>query len=74
VQSFAAHADLCGDGKEEVITYDETTVWIYANGGCNLDDPPASPSIRQQYHLYNWSIYTGWINPDVKFYTTGSAH
>jgi hypothetical protein len=71
-QSFAMHADLCGDGKEEVIMYDETTVWIYANGGCNLDDPPANPSIRQQYHLYNWSIYTGWINPDVKFYTSGS--
>ena len=71
-QSFAVHADLCGDGREEVIMYDETTIWIYANGGCDLDAAPAQPSIRQQYHLYNWSIYTGWINPDMKFYTTGS--
>jgi hypothetical protein len=52
--------------------YDEATIWIYANGGCDLDAAPAQPSIRQQYHLYNWSIYTGWINPDMKFYTTGS--
>ena len=71
-QSFAQHADLCGDGKEEVIAYDEQKLWIFANGGCNLDDPPAHPSLPQQFHLYNWSIYTGWINPDVKFYTTGS--
>jgi hypothetical protein len=68
-QSFAQHADLCGDDKEEVIQYDETTVWIYANGGCDLDAPPAHPTLPQQFHLYNWSIYTGWINPDVKFYT-----
>jgi len=72
VQTFAQHADLCGDGKEEVITYDETTLRIYANGGCNLDDTPAHPGIPQQYHLYNWSIYTGWITPDVKFYTPGT--
>ena len=72
VQSFAAHADLCGDGKEEVIMYDETTVWIYANGGCNLDDPPSKPGLPQQFHLHNWSIYTGWITPDIKFYTPGT--
>ena len=44
VQSFAAHADLCGDAKEEVIMYDETTLWIYANGGCDLNAPPVSPA------------------------------
>ena len=71
-QSFAQHVDLCGDDKEEVIVYDEQKLWIFANGGCNLDDPPAHPSIPQQFHVYNWSIYTGWINPDIKFYTPGS--
>jgi hypothetical protein len=71
-QTFAQHADICGDGKEEVIMYDEATLWIYANGGCNLDDPPAKPSQPQQFHLYNWSIYSGWITPDLKFYTPGS--
>jgi hypothetical protein len=71
-QTFAAHADVCGDSKEEVIAYDDQKLWIYANGGCNLDDPPAKPSLPQQFHLYNWSIYTGWINPDLKFYTPGS--
>jgi hypothetical protein len=68
----AQHADLCGDGKEEVIVYNESSVWIYANGGCNLDDPPAHPSIPQQFHLHNWSEYSGWATPDVKFYTPGS--
>jgi hypothetical protein len=67
------HADLCGDGKEEVIVYNENSAWIFSNGPCNLDDPPAHPSIPQQYHLYNFSEYSGWITPDVKFYTPGSA-
>jgi hypothetical protein len=66
-QSFAEHADLCGDSKEEVIVYDETTLWLYANGGCDLDAAPAPAPLAQHYHLYNWSIYTGWINPDVTF-------
>jgi hypothetical protein len=66
------HADLCGDGKEEVLVYNDSAVWIFANGGCNLDDPPAHPSIPQQYHVYNFSEYSGWITPDVKFYTPGS--
>jgi hypothetical protein len=66
------HANLCGDDKEEVIVFNESSAWIYANGGCNLDDPPVHPSIPQQYHLYNFSEYSGWITPDVKFYTPGS--
>ena len=71
-QNFALHADLCGDAREEVIIYDDAKAWIYANGGCDLSAPPRTPSLPQQYHLYNWSIYTGWIHPDVKFYTPGS--
>jgi len=71
-QTFAEHADVCGDSKEEVLMYDEATLWIYANGGCNLDDPPSKPGLPQQFHLYNWSIYSGWITPDVKFYTPGT--
>jgi hypothetical protein len=51
----------------------DTTAWIYANGGCDLDAPPRQPSIPQQYRLYNWSIYTGWITPDFTLYTPGSA-
>jgi hypothetical protein len=43
------------------------TLWIYANGGCDLDAAPAQVPLPQHYHLYNWSIYTGWINPDVTF-------
>jgi hypothetical protein len=70
----AQHANLCGDDKEEVVVYNESGLWIFANGGCNLDDPPVRPSIPQQYHLFNWSEYSGWITPDVKFYTPGSAH
>jgi hypothetical protein len=72
-ENFALHADICGDAREEVIVYDEFNAWIFANGGCDLDAPPCQPSIPQQYHLYNWSIYTGWITPDVKFFTPGSV-
>ena len=66
------HANLCGDDKEEVIVYNESAVWIYSNGDCDLTAPPIRPSIPQQYHLYNFSEYSGWITPDVKFYTPGS--
>jgi hypothetical protein len=69
----AQHADLCGDGKEEVIVYNESMIWIFSNGKCDLDALPAHPSIPQQFHLHNWSEYTGWVTPDVKFYTPGSA-
>jgi hypothetical protein len=24
--------------------------------------------------VYNFSEYSGWITPDVKFYTPGTAH
>jgi hypothetical protein len=71
-ENFAIHADVCGDSREEVIVYDEFNAWIYANGGCDLDAPPCQSSLPQQYYLYNWSIYTGWINPDPRFYTPGS--
>lgn len=71
-ENFAMHADLCGDAREEVIVYDEFNVWIYANGGCDLDAPPCQPSLPQQYRHFNWSIYTGFINPDVTFFTPGS--
>ena len=33
----AQHADLCGDGKEEVIVYNESKIWIFSNGTCDLD-------------------------------------
>lgn len=72
-ENFALHADLCGDAREEVIVYDSSTAWIYSNGGCDLSAPPCQSSLPQQYHLYNWSIYTGWMTPDVKFYTSGST-
>jgi len=66
------HSNLCGDDKEEVLVYNESSVWIFSNGACSLDDPPIRPSIPQQYHVYNFSEYSGWITPDVKFYTPGS--
>jgi hypothetical protein len=67
----AQHADLCGDAKEEVIVYNESSVWIYANGGCDLS-APSTHGIPQQFHLHNWSEYTGWVTPDIKFYTPGT--
>jgi hypothetical protein len=66
------HANLCGDDKEEVLVYNESSVWIYSNGDCDLTAPPIRPSIPQQYHLYNATEYSGYITPDVKFYTPGS--
>jgi len=34
-------------------------VWIYANGGCNLDDPPAHPVSPSSSTCTNWSEIHG---------------
>lgn len=71
---FVMHADLCGDEREEVIVYNETTAWIYANGGCDLSEPPpGQPILPQNRRLYNWTIYSGWEAVDHTFYTPGST-
>ena len=62
---FVQHADLCGNKNEEVIVYNESTVWIFARDNNGLEIQSNMP-IQQQFHLYNWSIYSGWIYPDKK--------
>ncbi len=57
-QNFAQHADLCGDDKEEVIVYDETTVldfrerWL--RSGCPAEQARAAPAVppAQLEHLH----------------------
>lgn len=70
---FVMHADLCGDEREEVIVYNETTAWIFANGGGELTAPPKKASLPQNRRLYNWSVYSGWEAIDYTFYTPGSV-
>lgn len=69
---FLVHADLCGDGREEVIVYNETTAWIFANGGCDLAVAPGRKVLPQIRRLYNWSIYSGWDATDYSFYVPGT--
>ncbi len=64
-------ANLCGDGKEEVIVYDGRRAQIYANGGCDLEaGMPAQPQNRR---LTNWSLYTGWEDKDYTFFKPGQT-
>jgi hypothetical protein len=70
---FVLHADFCGDDKEEVMVYNESKAWIYANGDCDLSAPPRQQGLPQVRRLYNWSVYSGWDSPDYSFYTPGSV-
>jgi hypothetical protein len=70
---FVAHADLCGDEREEVIVYNETTAWIFSNGDCDLSGQPSKSSLPQNRRLYNWTIYSGWEAVDYTFYTPSST-
>lgn len=70
---FLIHADLCGDAKEEVVVYNETTAWIFANGGCDLAAAPRRGALPQNRRLYNWTIYSGWEDKDHVFFTPGSV-
>jgi hypothetical protein len=70
---FLIHADLCGDAKEEVVVYNETTAWIFANGGCDLSAPPRRAVQPQNRRLYNWTIYSGWEDVDHVFFAPGTV-
>jgi hypothetical protein len=70
---FVMHTDLCGDEREEVIVYNETTAWIFSNGDCDVSAPPRKPSLPQNRRLYNWTIYSGWEAVDFTFYTPGAT-
>lgn len=70
---FLSHADLCGDAREEVVIYNETTAWFYANGPCDLSAPARQRSLPQNRRHYNWSVYSGWDAQDYTFYTPGAV-
>lgn len=73
-EDLAQHADLCGDDKEEVIIYNGEKAYIYANGGCDLDEPPRQTALPQNRRLFNATVYSGWEAVDYTFYTPGSVH
>lgn len=57
---FAQHFDLTGNGREEVILYNEKAIWIYANASYNSS--PAIQSASQRLpnpRIFNATFYQG---------------
>ncbi len=57
-QHFAQHADIYGDGREEIVVWDEERLYIYTNAAC---DPASQPDIPREPNkrLYNYTHYIG---------------
>lgn len=73
VTEIVMHADLCGDEREEMVIYNESTAWFYSNGPCDLAAPARRKTLPQNRRLYNWSVYSGWDATDHTFYTPGAV-
>jgi outer membrane protein assembly factor BamB len=57
-QHFAQHADMFGDGREEVVVWNESQIRIYTNGApCAGEMKPHRR--RPQKRLYNYTVYIG---------------
>ncbi len=58
-QSLVLAADVCGDSREELVTYDDTRVKVYAAAPCPLEQPVTGRPRPQPKRLYNWTRYWG---------------
>ncbi|MFO8013332.1 MAG: PQQ-binding-like beta-propeller repeat protein, partial [Phycisphaerae bacterium] len=57
-QHFAQHADMFGDGREEIVVWNESQIRIYTNGApCAGEMTPHRR--RPQKRLYNYTVYIG---------------
>jgi hypothetical protein len=59
VDGYVAHADLTGSGKEQVLIYDQSTVWIFASGQMELSACRPGIPLPQPKRLYSSTLYPG---------------
>src|SRR5512133_46239 len=61
--ALAMVADVCGDAREEVVTYTDAYVHVYASSGCDLAETITGKPRPQTKALYNWSRNWGGDYP-----------
>jgi len=57
-QHFVHHADICGDGKEDILIWNENEIWIYESVVPYKQVEHITKSCQSK-RLYNWSHYIG---------------
>jgi len=58
-QNLVMAADVCGDGREELLAYSDSFVRVYANAPCPLEQLVTGRPRPQPKRLYNWTRYWG---------------
>lgn len=61
--ALAMGADVCGDAREEVVTYTDSYVHVYGSSGCDLNATISGKPRPQVKALYNWSRNWGGDYP-----------
>src|SRR5262245_22078025 len=66
VERIAVHGGLSCGSPEAPRFAERAALGTSAPSTARQHRPcPDAPRIPRQCHLYNWSIYSGWITPDV---------
>lgn len=59
VDGYAAHADLTGSGREQVLIYDNQAVHVFAAETMNLEPKQPGLTLKQPRRLYASTLYPG---------------
>ncbi len=59
VDGYVAHADLLGEGREQVLICDGNAVYIFGSQLCNLTINHLSTTLIQSKRLYSSTLYPG---------------
>lgn len=59
VDGYVVHADLLGEGHEQVIIYNNEHAYIYSSRPADLTKKPAGKALPQTKRLYSSTLYPG---------------
>ncbi|MDF2964312.1 MAG: hypothetical protein K0S39_6047 [Paenibacillus sp.] len=59
VDGYVTHADLTGEGREQVIIYDQETASIFSSKSMDLSKPASGKQLKQSKRLYSSTLYPG---------------
>jgi hypothetical protein len=59
VDGYVTHADLLGEGRVQVIIYDQETASIFSSRESDLSKPVSGKPLKQSKRLYSSTLYPG---------------